>query len=179
MLLAPDRTCEYNEAFKGLRGNIMLAFQELLDELEARSVRCPFFPLRIASPFVTYPSVCVSILFPTPALLCSAHNIAAQALEHIHVNEIIMTMGASCFLPPPHLSTPPLTAGHSNTVEAFLKAAAKKRPFHVIVAETAPSFQGQELAAALGAAGIETTLITDSAVFAMMSRVNKVSMLCA
>lgn len=53
-------------------------------------------------------------------------------------------------------------------------AAAKKRPFHVIVAESAPSFQGQTLAAALGAAGIETTLITDSAIFAMMSRVNKV-----
>ena len=34
--------------------------------------------------------------------------------------------------------------------------------------------QGQDLAMRLGAAGIETTLITDSAVFAMMSRVNKV-----
>ena len=35
-------------------------------------------------------------------------------------------------------------------------------------------FQGQELAANLAKANIESTVITDSAVFAMMSRVNKV-----
>ena len=34
--------------------------------------------------------------------------------------------------------------------------------------------QGQELATNLAKAGIETTVITDSAVFAVMSRVNKV-----
>ena len=34
--------------------------------------------------------------------------------------------------------------------------------------------QGHELAVSLSKAGIETTVITDSAVFAMMSRVNKV-----
>ena len=38
---------------------------------------------------------------PTPP--CSASNIAAQALEHIHSNEVVMT------------------AGYSRTVEAFLK----------------------------------------------------------
>ncbi|XP_002740976.1 translation initiation factor eIF2B subunit beta-like [Saccoglossus kowalevskii] len=86
----------------------------------------------------------------------SGHNIAIQALEHIHSNEVIMT------------------AGKSRTVEAFLKGAARKRKFQVIVAECAPSYQGQDLAASLGKAGIETTVITDSAVFAMMSRVNKV-----
>ena len=43
-----------------------------------------------------------------------------------------------------------------------------------MVAESAPSYQGQDLAVALGQAGIETTLMTDSAVFAVMSRVNKV-----
>lgn len=47
-------------------------------------------------------------------------NIAAQALEHIHSNEIILTMGKS------------------TTVETFLKAAAKSRTFQVIVVEGAP-----------------------------------------
>ena len=50
-----------------------------------------------------------------------------------------------------------------------------KRKFEVIVAESAPSYQGQELATKLAKEGIETTLITDSAVFAIMSRVNKVN----
>ena len=44
----------------------------------------------------------------------------------------------------------------------------------MIVAESAPSYQGQELATKLAREGIETTVITDSAVFAIMSRVNKV-----
>ncbi|XP_013385512.1 translation initiation factor eIF-2B subunit beta [Lingula anatina] len=86
----------------------------------------------------------------------SADNIAVQALEHIHANEIV------------------LTAGKSRTVEAFLVSAAKKRRFQVIVVECAPFYHGQELAVKLANAGIETTVITDSAVFAMMSRVNKV-----
>ena len=34
--------------------------------------------------------------------------------------------------------------------------------------------QGQQLASSLASAGIDTTLITDSAVYAIMSRVNKV-----
>ncbi|EDO45133.1 predicted protein [Nematostella vectensis] len=86
----------------------------------------------------------------------SADNIATQALEHIHSNEVIMT------------------AGKSRTVETFLKNAARKRKFSVIVVEGAPFYQGQELAKSLAKVGIETTIITDSAVFAIMSRVNKV-----
>ena len=79
------------------------------------------------------------------------------ALEHIHASEVI------------------LTVGRSRTVEMFLKRAATKgRKFQVIVAEAAPYYQGQQLAASLAKAHIETTLITDSAIFAMMSRVNKV-----
>lgn len=50
----------------------------------------------------------------------SGENIAAQASEHIHSNEIIMTLGKSF------------------AVEAFLKSAAKTRKFEVIVAECAP-----------------------------------------
>ncbi|XP_059819029.1 translation initiation factor eIF-2B subunit beta [Hypanus sabinus] len=83
-------------------------------------------------------------------------NITMQALEHIHSNEVIMTLG------------------RSPTVEAFLKEAARKRIFHVIVAECAPYCQGHEMSVALSAAGIETTVITDAAIFAVMSRVNKV-----
>eukprot|EP01132_Coremiostelium_polycephalum_P006693 gene6693-8279_t len=83
-------------------------------------------------------------------------NVAEQAIEHIHSNEIIMTFGCS------------------RTVEEFLKEAGRKRKFGVIVVETAPSLEGQQTALALSKAGIDTTLICDSAVFAMMSRVNKV-----
>lgn len=53
----------------------------------------------------------------------TTENIAAQALEHIHSNEVIMTIG------------------YSRTVEAFLQEAARKRKFHVIVAECAPFCQ--------------------------------------
>lgn len=53
----------------------------------------------------------------------STENIAAQACEHIHTNEIILTVGKSI------------------TVEKFLKsAAAKKRVFSVIVVEGAPYY---------------------------------------
>jgi len=38
LLTAPDRTCDYSIPFKALRGNIMLAIQELLEELECRCV---------------------------------------------------------------------------------------------------------------------------------------------
>ncbi|XP_067008747.1 translation initiation factor eIF2B subunit beta [Anabrus simplex] len=86
----------------------------------------------------------------------SAENIAQQAREHIHSNEIIMTVGKS------------------SAVEAFLKAAASERKFEVIVAECAPFCRGHELAVSLGKSKIQTTLIADSAIFAIMSRVNKV-----
>ncbi|PSN50088.1 Translation initiation factor eIF-2B subunit beta [Blattella germanica] len=86
----------------------------------------------------------------------SADNIAEQALQHIHSNEIIMTIGKSA------------------SVEAFLKKAATKRKFEVIVAEGAPFCLGHELAVSLGKSKIQTTLIADSAIFAIMSRVNKV-----
>jgi len=86
----------------------------------------------------------------------STDNIAEQAIEHIHANEIIMTFGKS------------------SAVENFLLAAAKLRKFEVFVAESAPSFQGQELAKSLSKAGIQTTLIPDSAIYTMMARVNKV-----
>lgn len=52
----------------------------------------------------------------------SAENIAAQASEHIHSNETILTFGTS------------------RTVKMFLKSASKKRAFNVIVVEGAPLY---------------------------------------
>ena len=84
-------------------------------------------------------------------------NINDQATQHIHNGEII------------------LTYAFSSTVEWFLKtAAAKKRNFQVIVCEGAPHFGGHAMAKSLAEAGIDTTVIHDAAIFAIMARVNKV-----
>ena len=56
----------------------------------------------------------------------------------------------------------------------FLKAAAKTRKFQVIVCEGAPYFGGHRMAKSLADGGIDTTVINDSATFAIMARVNKV-----
>ena len=102
-------------------------------------------------------------------------QIAGFALEHIHSNEIILTHSSS------------------ETVRKFLLKAASKRKFTVIHAESYPN--GHEATHALAtaekskaneekasgqfqktltAAGISVILIPDSAVYAMMSRANKV-----
>jgi len=84
-------------------------------------------------------------------------NISDQALNHIHAGEVI------------------LVYGHSKTVELFLKAAAvKKRSFQVVVSEGAPHFGGHDMAKALAEAGIDTIIISDAMIFAVMARVNKV-----
>ncbi|WCJ29605.1 Translation initiation factor eIF-2B subunit beta [Euphorbia peplus] len=84
-------------------------------------------------------------------------QIPEQEVEHIHHNEVILTLGSS------------------RTVLEFLCAAKeKKRSFRVFVAEGAPRYEGYLLAKELVARGLQTTLITDSAVFAMISRVNMV-----
>ena len=84
-------------------------------------------------------------------------NINDQATQHIHNGEII------------------LTYAYSSTVEWFLKTAAvKKRKFQVIVCEGAPHFGGHTMAKKLAEAGIDTTVIHDAAIFAIMARVNKV-----
>ncbi|XBQ86767.1 GCD complex subunit gcd7 [Aspergillus fumigatus] len=102
-------------------------------------------------------------------------QIAAYALDHIHSNEIILT----------HTS--------STTVQKFLLKAAAKRKFTVIHAESYPNNHEATHTTVSGAAstdeeilstdsfqkplialGITVILIPDSAVFALMSRVNKV-----
>ncbi|PQP95353.1 translation initiation factor eIF-2B subunit beta [Prunus yedoensis var. nudiflora] len=84
-------------------------------------------------------------------------QIADQAVELIHQNEVVLTLG------------------HSRTVKKFLCAAKeKKRSFQVVVAEGAPKYLGHVLAKGLAAKGLQTTVIADSSVFAMISRVNMV-----
>jgi len=84
-------------------------------------------------------------------------NIDDQVMGHVHSGEVIMTYG------------------RSKTIESFLKAAAtKKLKFQVIACEAAPHFGGHGMAKALASANIDTTIINDSATFAIMSRVNKV-----
>ena len=85
-------------------------------------------------------------------------QISEQALEHVHSNEVILTFG------------------YCRSVHLFLREAAKKRRFQVVVAEGAPGYEGQKLARELATDGVPTTCITDSAVFAMMARANMVLM---
>ncbi|KAF9014047.1 eukaryotic translation initiation factor 2B beta subunit [Cyathus striatus] len=84
-------------------------------------------------------------------------NVAKNAKDHIHSDEIILTLGKS------------------RTVEEFLITAAHNRNYTVIVAETAlRKYEGREMAKSLSSAGISTFLVPDSSIFALMSRVNKV-----
>ncbi|KAM0715691.1 hypothetical protein Q7P37_009191 [Cladosporium fusiforme] len=105
-------------------------------------------------------------------------QIAESALDHIHSNEIILT----------HTS--------SQTVQKFLATAARKRKFTVVHAEAYPNdhhathativnggrkgdadadpSDADERWKPLTAMGITVIVIPDSAVFALMSRINKV-----
>jgi translation initiation factor eIF-2B subunit beta len=106
----------------------------------------------------------------------SDEQIASYALEHIHANEVILTYSSS------------------TTVQRFLLKAASKRKFTVIHAEAYPnnhqkvhslvtgnhnplnedSLPAETFHKTLTASGITVILIPDSAIFAIMSRVNKV-----
>ena len=103
-------------------------------------------------------------------------QIAGYALDHIHSNEIILTYTSSV------------------TIQKFLLKAASKRKFTVIHAEAFPNnhhathrtvvgsqkedleddMTTENFQKPLTAAGIIVILIPDAAVFALMSRVNKV-----
>ncbi len=83
-------------------------------------------------------------------------SIAANAPEHIHANEVVLTFG------------------YSRTVLKFLKRAKEKRDFQVVVAEGLPSSSGIRMAAELDKLQIRTTVIADSMCYAMMARANKV-----
>mmetsp|Transcript_53155 Transcript_53155/g.108416 ORF Transcript_53155/g.108416 Transcript_53155/m.108416 type:complete len:376 (+) Transcript_53155:111-1238(+) len=88
-------------------------------------------------------------------------QVADQAMEHVHSNEVI------------------LTCGFSKTTLHFLKEVSSRgRRFEVVVSENAPSLEGHDMAKELAKAGISTTVISDAAVFAIMARVNKVIVGC-
>ncbi|EJU05665.1 nagb/rpia/CoA transferase-like protein [Dacryopinax primogenitus] len=83
-------------------------------------------------------------------------NVAKTARDHIYDGEIILTLS------------------YSRTIEQFLKSAARDRHFTVIVAETAPSYSGRQMATALSSLNIPTVLIPDSSIYPLMPRITKV-----
>ena len=86
----------------------------------------------------------------------SHDNLAQQASQHVHSAELILTLG------------------YSKSVEKFLKSVPKERKFEVVIAECAPACRGHMLANSLAHSKIDSTVIPDSAIYAYMSRVNKV-----
>ena len=83
-------------------------------------------------------------------------EIYSKAEKYIIPNEIIMTFY------------------YSSTILSLFQQARKRGEFEVYVAETAPSYSGHKTAQELIKAVISTTIIPDTAIFAMMSRVHKV-----
>jgi len=90
------------------------------------------------------------------SLESTSSEINKQSDEHIINNDII------------------LTSNYSGQLLEFLVEASKNKSFHVIVAESAPSLSGLQMANALAKVGIKTTVIDDNSIFAIMPRVNKV-----
>ncbi|ODQ65254.1 IF-2B-domain-containing protein [Nadsonia fulvescens var. elongata DSM 6958] len=86
-------------------------------------------------------------------------SIAGMSVEMIHENEVLLT-------PSPN----------SKTVLEFLRRASQKRKFSVLVTESFPNETeiAHAFAKKLAKAGIETVIIPDSSVYAVMSRVGKV-----
>jgi len=79
------------------------------------------------------------------------------APEQVHPNECI------------------LVHGYSSSVLRFLRAAHQRSvKFEVLVAESSPRQDGQDMAVELVKAGITTTLVPEAALFVMMPRVSKV-----
>lgn len=124
------------------------SLQSLLEKADVADTSTPFRELRFA------------VIDGIAEVIAELDNmytpIAEQAPFHVHANEVILTFG------------------RSRSVEEFLKAAAKRIKFEVIVAESAPTLLGQKTALAYAKAGIPCTVINDSAAFAIMARVNKV-----
>ncbi len=87
-------------------------------------------------------------------------TLSHQAVEHVQSQDVVMTIG------------------RSGAVERFLLAAARKRRFQVIVAEGGPGLAGHRMARTLAEAGVETLLISDAAIYAMMGRANRVFIGC-
>ncbi|KII63026.1 Translation initiation factor eIF-2B subunit beta [Thelohanellus kitauei] len=89
------------------------------------------------------------------------NDISGQSIQHVHTNETIMVHG------------------YSQTVELFLRHAARKREFRVIVCQASPDNTGHLMVARLSELPkIEVSLIPDSSMYAVMARVNKVIISC-
>lgn len=86
----------------------------------------------------------------------SRQSVTEQAKEHISDNDLILTLGLS------------------DTLVCFFKEAHEVCKFEIIVAETAPTFSGHRTAKRLAECGIQTNLVQDAAIFAVMQRVDKV-----
>lgn len=86
-------------------------------------------------------------------------TIGAMSLDMIHENEVLLT-------PTPE----------SSTVKDFLMRAAQKRKFSVLITDSFPNGveKAHSLARELSKLGIETVVIPDTLVLAVMSRVGKV-----
>lgn len=85
-----------------------------------------------------------------------AENIHSQAGDHITNGDVVISIG------------------HSKAVEGFLKAAAKKTKFTLIVAECAPFYKGKVLADSFkGNTSVNVQLIKDTAIFSSMTQANK------
>jgi translation initiation factor eIF-2B subunit beta len=79
-----------------------------------------------------------------------------RAKEYVHDDDVVMTIG------------------YSATVLGFFVGARRRRRFAVLVPEHAPQYDGFVMADALERAGIESAVIPDAAVFAVMPRVTAV-----
>jgi translation initiation factor eIF-2B subunit beta len=91
-------------------------------------------------------------------------NIFIQSKIFIIISEVILTVGNK------YLNV----KGNSYTVSSFIEAAFKKKEFQVIVTENYPSYSGHIMAKYLSKKGINTTLVSDCSVYAIMSKVTKV-----
>ncbi|XVE65788.1 hypothetical protein DITRI_Ditri08aG0027600 [Diplodiscus trichospermus] len=80
-------------------------------------------------------------------------QIAEQAVELIHQNEVVLTFGRSL-------------------TEEFPACCNKEKP--VISGFCCPGYEGHILAKELAARGVQTTLIADTAIVAVISRVNMI-----
>ncbi|XP_047039314.1 translation initiation factor eIF-2B subunit beta isoform X2 [Helicoverpa zea] len=85
----------------------------------------------------------------------SISSICSQAREHVHADELILTCGGSV------------------VAERFLRAAAP-RNYKLILATGPDTTQSHAMANRLSAAGVPVTVIGSEAIYAVMSRVNKV-----
>lgn len=93
-------------------------------------------------------------------------EITDQAGDHFNPKDIILTYGKSDLL------NSFLIYAYYGGEQGERKPGAKD--FEVLVCETAPLFTGHKTAKKLKDAGLSVNLITDSSVFALMSRIDKV-----